>query len=73
MYDFGTQVTHQITAAAASSTTFNPSYGYLMWLNGKTSGLQPSGKKIIGPFLPGVIRNCYIYTRVSENPFVNRR
>ena len=48
-----------ILAATSSSSPFNLAYGFLLWLNGKASGLQPSGKVVSGPFLPNCPSDAY--------------
>jgi CubicO group peptidase (beta-lactamase class C family) len=48
-----------VVAATSSSSPFNLAYGFLFWLNGKASGLQPSGKVISGPFLPNCPPDAY--------------
>jgi len=65
-----------------SSQTINPSYGYLWWLNGKTSYMIPGGQTVYpGPLVPNAPADMYaamgandqrIYVIPGENMVVIR-
>jgi len=43
-----------------SSQTINPSYGYMWWLNGKSSYMVPSGQEVFsGPLVPNAPSDMY--------------
>jgi CubicO group peptidase (beta-lactamase class C family) len=79
----GTQLVNAnyLAAATATSQPLNASYGYLWWLNGKASFIEPSGTKTVGQLFPSAPADLFaalgyedqkIYVVPSENMVVTR-
>jgi len=48
-----------VDAMTTSSTTLNPSYGFLFWLNGKNGGLLPLATPFSGPLVPSAPADAF--------------
>jgi len=49
-----------LTESTSTSQSINPSYGYLWWLNGKTSYMVPGGQTVYsGPLVPNAPLDMY--------------